>query len=95
MQARPVDWMVCYDIANPKRLARIFKLLKSHGVPIQYSVFLVRASVLEMQRIVAKIQTIICDTEDDVRAYQIPAKNCRVLLGQALLPDVLIGCGAL
>ncbi|MFZ4625634.1 MAG: CRISPR-associated endonuclease Cas2 [Rhodoferax sp.] len=86
--------MVCYDMADPRRLARIFRLLKSNGIPLQYSVFLVHASSLEMDQLENKIKAIINPAEDDVRAYRIPLANRKVVLGHPLVPDgMLIGCG--
>ena len=32
-------YLVCYDIADPKRLRRIFKTLEGYGDHLQYSVF--------------------------------------------------------
>ena len=31
--------LVCYDIRDPKRWRRCFKLLKGYGVNLQYSIF--------------------------------------------------------
>ena len=31
--------LVCYDIRDPKRWRRCFKLLKGYGVSLQYSIF--------------------------------------------------------
>ena len=32
-------FLVCYDISNPKRLARTYKKMNGFGEPAQYSVF--------------------------------------------------------
>ena len=32
-------YLVCYDIADEKRLTRIYRLMKGRGLHIQYSVF--------------------------------------------------------
>lgn len=32
-------FIVAYDICHPKRLRRVFKLMKGWGIPVQYSVF--------------------------------------------------------
>ena len=88
------SWIVCYDMADPRRLARIFKLLKAHGIPLQYSVFLIEASSQEMAQLEEKICQLINRTEDDVRVYRLPAGPHRVILGQPLIPaGILIDCG--
>ena len=33
------NWLVAYDIASPRRLARVHRYLKRHAIPVQYSVF--------------------------------------------------------
>jgi CRISPR-associated protein Cas2 len=89
-----VDWIVCYDMTDRRRLARIFKLLKGHGIPLQYSVFLVHASALEMEDLEEKICNLINRQEDDVRTYRIPQFNQKVVLGHSMVPQgLLIDCG--
>lgn len=34
-------YLVCYDITDPVRLSRVFRLMKKKGVHVQYSVFMV------------------------------------------------------
>jgi CRISPR/Cas system-associated endoribonuclease Cas2 len=33
------SWLIAYDIASPRRLVRVYRLLREHAVPVQYSVF--------------------------------------------------------
>lgn len=90
----PVDWIVCYDMADRRRLARIFRTLKAQGVPVQRSVFLVRASAADMARLREQLMRIIDLSQDDVRAYRIPANHQKVVLGPSLIPaGMLLGCG--
>lgn len=32
-------YLVCYDIADPKRLRKVFKVCRNHGDHLQFSVF--------------------------------------------------------
>jgi len=32
-----VTYLVCYDIANDKRLRKVFKVCKNHGTHLQFS----------------------------------------------------------
>ena len=90
----PSDWIVCYDMKDRKRLARIFKFLKSQGIPIQYSVFLVHASSIAITQLEDRLCNLIDRNEDDVRIYAIPKCSKTVIMGQPLVPDgVLFGEG--
>ncbi len=80
-------WLVTYDIADKRRLSRVFKQLKSDGVPMQYSVFAVDASKAQMGTLMAKLATLIDKREDDVRAYRLPENGWRATLGNTMLPE--------
>jgi len=88
------DWIVCYDMKDPKRLRRIFKFLKSQGIPIQYSVFLVHASSGVLAQLEVRLCKLINRNEDDVRIYAIPKCSNTIIMGHALIPDgILLGDG--
>lgn len=80
-------WLVTYDIADPRRLNRIFRYLKRQGVPVQYSVFLVEASAVKITDIMRYMTAIIHPQVDDVRAYRLPSKLWQVSLGKSILPE--------
>ena len=83
------QWLVTYDIANPRRLAQVFKYLKKKGIPIQYSVFSVSASPAQMATLMAGITSLINSKQDDVRAYRLPMDGWRSTLGEDILPKDL------
>ncbi len=41
-------YLICYDIRDPKRWRKCYRLLKSYGQPIQYSVFQCYVSETQM-----------------------------------------------
>jgi CRISPR-associated protein Cas2 len=43
-------YLVCYDIRDPKRLRRCFKLLKGYGSSLQYSIFRCHLSRRQLER---------------------------------------------
>ena len=88
-------WIVTYDIANPRRLARLFRFMKNQGTPVQYSVFRVEASAAKMSNLVTQIAQLIDASEDDVRAYRLPERTWKITLGQSMLPDDLMPGGSL
>lgn len=86
-------WLVTYDIADPKRLTRLFKFLKKQGVPVQYSIFLVETSAIKMSGLIVQIEKIIDLDADDVRAYRLPENAWKVTLGASILPEGLLPGG--
>ena len=82
-------WLVTYDIVKPRNLARVFKLLKKNGVPIQYSVFQVDASAAQMGALMVQTAKLIDVRTDDVRAYRLPENVWKVTLGATILPEDL------
>ncbi len=56
--------LVTYDVANDKRLRRIFKLLRGYGEHVQYSVFLCQLTEKDMVVLREKISDILHRKED-------------------------------
>jgi len=91
-QNETARYLVTYDIADPRRLTRLFRFMKKQGVPVQYSVFLVETSAAKMGILMSRIATMIHSQADDVRAYRLPENGWQVTLGTSILPeDVLPG----
>jgi CRISPR-associated protein Cas2 len=83
----PAQWLVTYDIADPRRGGRVLKLMKKHGIPLQYSVFLVSATGAAMHALMRELRQIIHAKADDVRAYRLPVDLECTRLGGAPLPE--------
>ncbi|WP_126443800.1 CRISPR-associated endonuclease Cas2 [Sulfuricystis multivorans] len=81
------EFVICYDIADPRRLARVFRHLKKHAMPLQYSVFLFSGDERQLNRIMDELARLIDDGEDDLRAYPLPARGFKARLGKATLPE--------
>ena len=62
-------YLVCYDISNKRRLARIHKLLVEIGIPLQYSIFYLKADEALLDKTIKKLTEKIDEQEDDVRIY--------------------------
>jgi CRISPR-associated protein Cas2 len=75
------NYLVCYDIADPRRLGRIFRYLKGKGLHLQYSVFFCSLTRPELQEMKNELAGRINDKEDDVRIYPLPAKALVNALG--------------
>lgn len=86
----PARWIVTYDIASPRRLGRVFRFLKKHGIPMQYSVFCIDATAAQIGALMAQLARIVHRHEDDVRAYKLPENGWRVNIGCSLLPAQML-----
>jgi CRISPR-associated protein Cas2 len=86
---QPKQWLVTYDITDPRRLSRVFKTLKKEGTPIQYSVFYVEKNVLQMGALMVRLAGLI-KSSDDVRAYPIPCNPKAVTMGRSILPEEVL-----
>lgn len=61
-----ITYLVCYDIADPKRLRQVFKTCKNYGDHLQFSVFECDLSEVEKTRFESELKDIILHTEDQV-----------------------------
>lgn len=87
-------YLVVYDIANSKRLARVHRVLRQQGLPVQFSVFLVVLKRKSLLKLLERINTLIDKREDDVRCYRLPENNVVDTLGQQFFPeDVMLFTG--
>lgn len=59
-------YLVCYDIADAKRLRQVFKTCKNYGDHLQFSVFECDLNPPEKATFEAELSEIIHDTEDQV-----------------------------
>ena len=57
-------YIVCYDVADDKRLRKTYKKMRGFGDPMQYSVFRCELSPTEKQRMQAALWEIL-DWEKD------------------------------
>jgi len=59
-------YLVCYDIANDKRLRRVFKVCKNYGDHLQFSVFECDLNPAERAGLESELTEIINHREDQV-----------------------------
>jgi len=83
-------WLLAYDIACPKRLGSVYRRVKRDGLRLQYSMYATLAHDKRLEALLADIGDMIECTEDDVRAYHVPA-SCKVwTLGREAMPRGVI-----
>lgn len=74
-------YLVCYDITEPTRLSRVFKLMKGKGIHLQYSVFHCLLTWPELIKLKTELSEIINHKEDDIRIYPLPSDNKVIVMG--------------
>ena len=84
------DYIICYDIANPRRLGRIHRALKKQALAVQYSVFLFSGTDAQLQRCLDKLQALMDERYDDIRAYPLPQRGLHLVLGASALPEGIV-----
>jgi len=69
--AKPGWYMVCYDIADPKRLGKIHRRLKQQGIAAQKSVFFIQRDEKAMTLLLNELAKETKANRDDIRAYPV------------------------
>lgn len=82
-----MEFVVCYDIANPRRLGRLHRFLRKRAVSLQYSVFLFVGDDRQLDRLMADAEQLIHAREDDLRAYPLPSRGLKARLGRPALAE--------
>lgn len=84
--SEPRAYLIAYDIADPARLNRVHRYLKSVATDLQYSVFAAVVKPGELDRILGEVAERIDPRKDDVRAYPVPRRSHAAALGRQHLP---------
>ena len=64
-----MHYLIAYDIACPKRLRRVARLLQQHAQRCQKSVFLATASPRQIQQLLDRAAELIQPEEDRIQAW--------------------------
>ena len=84
------DFIVTYDVCDPKRLRSVFKAMRGFGEHIQLSVFRCSLSKMERQQMIEKLTGLINQREDQVLIIELgshPERRPRVRpLGKVYRP---------
>ena len=59
-------YLVCYDIADEKRLRKVFKTMRGYGDHLQYSVFECQLTAMDLVRLRSQLSLIIGHADDQV-----------------------------
>jgi len=81
------NWLIGYDITDPKRLQRIYRVMLRHATPIEYSIFLLAGTERDKQRCLDELIALIDPDTDDLRCYPLPERGLQERIGRATLPE--------
>jgi CRISPR-associated protein Cas2 len=82
-------YLVCYDIRDPKRLRRVFKVMKGYGEHWQYSVFFCVLKDIDRVRMQTDLETQMNLHDDqvliiDLGSDESASREATCIVGQAL-----------
>lgn len=85
-------YLVCYDVCDPKRLRKVFKVMKGFGEHLQLSVFACDLSKVQRVRMIRKLTGEINEREDSVVIVDLGptegrGSQCFEHLGRSMLLD--------
>ena len=84
-----MNMIVAYDIADPRRLAKIAKIVKDYGRRVQKSIFEVTARGGVFDELRRRVQEIIVPEVDGVKYFPVCEKCARTveIIGQGIFID--------
>ena len=97
---KPGWYLIAYDISEPRRLRRLHRHLRTQGIAMQQSVFLVRRDTRDIDTLMDELDQYIDARHDDLRAYPVTAPGeiwlhgQRTIEGPVLLPGASPGPGS-
>lgn len=62
-------YLICYDIAEPKRLQKVAHVMEDFGVRVLYSVFECYLTPVQLEALRQTIEPLLDPLEDSVRYY--------------------------
>jgi len=83
-------WLVCYDIADPKRLARVHRCLRERAFQLQYSVFVLETDPKGLNALLRDLARLIAPRQDDIRCYPLRTRGSITSHGRRSLPEGVV-----
>lgn len=75
------NYLICYDIREPKRLKQVHKCACTYAMAIQRSVFYARLRAPELDDLIRELESLIDNRVDDIRIYNVAPIQQAVILG--------------
>lgn len=81
------NWIIGYDISDPRRLQHVYRAMLKHATPLEYSVFLLTGTERSRKRCLDELAALIDNDKDDLRCYPLPERGLQQRIGKATLPS--------
>lgn len=84
-----MNMIVAYDIADPKRISQVARILKDYGVRVQKSIFEVDAKGGVFAAMKERVEQVIVPEEDGVKYFPLCRKCAGTveIIGQGVYSD--------
>ncbi|ERF77491.1 CRISPR-associated endonuclease Cas2 [Gallibacterium anatis] len=84
------QFVIGYDITDPKRLQKVYKQMQHFAIPLQYSIFLFEGTKEQLQKAIAPVIETINNKKDDLRIYELPSYGLKERIGKTVLPEGIV-----
>lgn len=84
-----MNMIIAYDIAHPRRLNRVAKIMKDYGVRVQKSIFEVEVDNKRFAEMKRRVRDVILESEDGVKYFPLCEKCAGTveIIGQGIFVD--------
>lgn len=86
-------FVIGYDIAHPRRLARVYRTLLRYAAPIEHSIFIFDGTAEAVARCMREVLALIDVRQDDLRCYPLPVRGLQTRIGKVVLPVGIVWTG--
>jgi CRISPR-associated protein Cas2 len=83
-----VHYVVAYDIADPRRLRRVARVMERRAVRCQKSVFVFRGDLPGLQALLDEVARLLKPAEDIVQAWKVVADTGSAALSRGTPADI-------
>ncbi len=74
-------YLLAYDITEPRRLRRVYRLLRKRALPVQQSVFLFKGTEGALRRLLDRLAREMDLRTDDLRAWPVDRMGAAWMYG--------------
>ncbi|GIX21718.1 MAG: hypothetical protein KatS3mg121_0501 [Gammaproteobacteria bacterium] len=80
-------YLICYDIKDRRRLAKIHREISRHALFVQYSVYYFQGERETLDSVIGDLENLMDPLEDDLRVYCIRSLESAIRVGPSWLPE--------